>query len=143
MSVCSGLAIGIDGHMYIASYGTDEMVTLTRDGLTEVARVPTLPGIDGIGIIAGSANFLIMSTYPLPAQAAIVDPQGNYVVSPTSLGQALPPLVGGNPASVDAVLTLCGNGHAWVCDEYGATCLDYAPDDGDKNACACLIQPRG
>jgi hypothetical protein len=143
MSICAGIAIGVDGNLYIASYGTDEMVTITRDGMTEIARVATLPGIDGIALIAGSENFLVMSTYPLPAQAAIIDASGQEVVSAATLGAVMPPLMGGAPSSVDAVLTLCGNGHAWVCDEYGATCLDFAPDDGDKNACACLGVPQG
>ncbi len=143
MSICAGLALGLDGNLYIASYGTDEMVTLSRDGLKEVGRVNVLQaagldGFDGIALIAGSENFLIMSTSP-KTQAAIVNPAGGVVVATSDLGQAAPPMIGGMPMLPDAVLTLCGNGHAWVCEAYKATCFDYAPEDGDKNACACLI----
>ncbi len=143
MSVCAGLALGLDGNLYIASYGTDEMVTLSRDGLKEVGRVNVvqaagIDGFDGIALIAGSENFLIMSTAPT-TKAAIVNPAGGVVVAASDLGQAAAPMIGGMPMLPDAVLTLCGNGHAWVCEAYKATCFDYAPEDGDKNACACLI----
>ena len=143
MSVCAGLALGLADNLYIASYGTDEMVTLSRDGLTELGRVNVvdaagIDGFDGIALIAGSENFLIMSTSPT-TKAAIVNPAGGVVVAASDLGQALPPMIGGTPDLPDAVLTLCVNGHAWVCEAYKATCFDYAPEDGDKNACACLI----
>lgn len=143
MSVCAGLALGLDGNLYIASYGTDEMVTLSRDGLKEVGRVNVvqaagIDGFDGIALIAGSENFLIMSTAPT-TKAAIVNPAGGVVVAASDLGQGAAPMIGGMPMLPDAVLTLCGNGHAWVCEAYKATCFDYAPEDGDKNACACLI----
>ena len=49
------------------------------------------------------------------------------------------PLKGGAVPNSDAILTVCGNGHAWVCEEYGSKCHDYAPEDGDKDACACTI----
>ncbi|MFY0539055.1 hypothetical protein [Nannocystis pusilla] len=62
MSVCAGLALGLDDNLYIASYGTDELVVLSRDGLSEVRRVGMpvqvgLTGFDGIALIAGSENF--------------------------------------------------------------------------------------
>jgi hypothetical protein len=143
MSVCAGLALGLDGNLYIASYGTNELVVLSRDGAQEVRRINMidkvgLTGFDGIALIAGSENFLVMSTNP-KADAAIIDPLGNVVVPVAALGQGSPPMIGGMPMLPDAVLTICGNGHAWVCEAYDATCFDYAPDDGDKNACACLI----
>ena len=143
MSICAGLALGLDNNLYIASYGTDEMVTISRDGSQELGRVNVvqaagLDGFDGIALIAGSENFLIMSTAPT-TKAAIVNPAGGVVVAASDLGQAAPPMIGGMPDLPDAVLTLCGNGHAWVCEAYKATCFDYAPEDGDKNACACLI----
>lgn len=143
MSVCAGLALGLDNNLYIASYGTDEMVTISRDGTQEVGRVNLvetagLDGFDGIALIAGSENFLVMSTSPT-TKAAIVNAAGGVVVPASDLGQAMPPMIGGMPMLPDAVLTLCGNGHAWVCEAYKATCFDYAPEDGDKNACACLI----
>jgi len=143
MSVCAGLALGLDNNLYIASYGTDEMVTISRDGTQELGRVNLLQvagldGFDGIALIAGSDNFLVMSTAPT-TRAAIVNPAGGVVVPASDLGQAAAPMIGGMPMLPDAVLTLCGNGHAWVCEAYKATCFDYAPQDGDKNACACLI----
>lgn len=142
MSVCAGLALGVDGNLYIASYGSNEMVVLTRDGLTEVRRIAmgTVPltGFDGLALIAGSENFLVMSTSPV-TEAAIIDAFGAVVVPPSALGQAAAPMIGGMPMLPDAVLTICGNGHAWVCEAYEATCFDYAPDDGDKNACACIL----
>jgi hypothetical protein len=143
MSVCAGLALGLDDNLYIASYGTDELVVLSRDGLSEVRRVDMpgqvgLTGFDGIALIAGSENFLVMSTAP-DARAAIIDPLGGVVAPATKLGLAEAPLLGGAPMLPDAVLTLCGNGHAWLCEAYDATCFDYAPDDGDKDACGCLI----
>ncbi len=143
MSICAGLALGLDNNLYIASYGTNELVVLTRDGLSEVRRVdmPTvvgLTGFDGIALIAGSENFLVMSTAP-DARAAIIDPMGTPVVPTTKLGLAEPPLIGGMPMLPDAVLTICGNGHAWLCEAYDATCFDFVPDDGDKDACPCLI----
>ena len=143
MSVCAGLALGLDNNLYIASYGTDEMVSITRDGLAEVGRLNVLQlagldGFDGLALIAGSENFLIMSTSP-KTQAAIITPAGGVIVPTSDLGQAAAPMIGGMPMLPDAVLTLCGNGHAWVCEAYNATCFDYAPADGDKNACACLI----
>lgn len=143
MSICAGLALGLDGNLYIASYGTNEMVVLSRDGLTEVRRIDMdvmvdLTGFDGLSLIAGSENFLVMSTSPV-TEAAIIDPFGNVIVPTSALGQAAPPMIGGMPMLPDAVLTICGNGHAWVCEAYDATCFDYAPDDGDKNACECIL----
>ncbi len=143
MSICAGLALGLDNNLYIASYGTNEMVIVSRDGQAEVGRINVvqvagLTGFDGISLIAGSENFLIMSTSP-KAQAAIINPAGGVVVPTADIGLDQPPLLGGMPMLPDAVLTICGNGHAWVCEAYNATCFDYAPADGDKNACACLI----
>ena len=106
MSVCAGLALGLDGNLYIASYGTDEMVTLSRDGLQEVGRVNVvqaagIDGFDGIALIAGSENFLIMSTAPT-TKAAIVNPAGGVVVAASDLGQASAPMIGGMPMLPDA-----------------------------------------
>ena len=143
MSICAGLALGLDNNLYIASYGTDEMVVLSRDGGEEIRRVDMigkvgLDGFDGVTLIAGSENFLVMSTSPA-AVAAIIDGFGNVVVPVAAIGEAMPPLAGGMPDLPDAVLTICGNGHAWLCEAYNATCFDYIPEDGDKNACPCLI----
>ncbi len=141
IGVCAGVAIGVDGDMYVISWQTEEMVKMTRDGQTELARV-NLAGLDlsrpdGISLIAGSENFVVLSS--AKQQAAILTPKGGIVVPPGKVGQMLPPFEGGAITNPDASLTVCGNGHAWLCDEYGTKCHDYAPKDGDKDACACTI----
>lgn len=141
LQTCSGIAIGLDGHMYVNSFFTDEIVVLTRDGQNEIRRIDLqpvgLPRPDGITLIAGSANFLILSTTDI--RSGILGSDDTVIVGPSPTGQDAPPLVGGNITNPDAVLTVCGNGHAWVCDEYGTGCHDYVPNDGDKDACACTI----
>jgi hypothetical protein len=143
MSVCAGLALGLDGNLYIASYGTNEMVVLTRDGLTEVRRVDM--GNDPADRVrragADRRERELFGDEHVAGDRGGDHRSGGGVVQPTTrtLGQATPPMIGGMPMLPDAVLTICGNGHAWVCEAYEATCFDYAPEDGDKNACACLI----
>jgi len=141
IGVCAGVAIGVDGDMYVISWQTEEMVRMTRDGQTELSRVNLaaldLSRPDGISLIAGSENFLVLSS--AKQQAAILTPKGVLVVPPGKVGQDLPPFKGGAIVNPDASLTVCGNGHAWLCDEYGTKCHDYAPEDGDKDACACTI----
>jgi hypothetical protein len=139
MSICAGLAIDAQRNLYIASYGTKELVVLDRDGAKEILRksVVGMPNIDGIAEIAGSDNFLINDTVTLTA--AIVDPSGQILVPGGAVGSA-PPLTGGGPVpQPDSMLTICLNGHTWVCDAYGTKCSDFAPSDGDKEACGCLI----
>lgn len=140
ISICAGLAIGPHGNLYIASYGTNELVVLSPGDYTEVLRrdmaTEGFHGMDGIAEIAGSESFLVNST--TSDRAMIIDLAGNEVVPPAAFGQA--PLVGGGPyGSLDSMLTICHNGHTWLCDEYGTTCSDFAPSDGDKEACACLV----
>jgi hypothetical protein len=141
IGICAGVAVGVDGDMYIISWQTQEMVRMTRDGQTELARVDLLAldlaRPDGISLIAGSENFLVLSSQK--QQAAILSPKGTLVVAPGAVGKNVPPLKGGNVPNSDAILTVCGNGHAWVCEEYGTKCHDYAPEDGDKDACACTL----
>lgn len=141
IGVCAGVAIGVDGNMYVISWQTREMVTLTRDGQTLLDRVDLLAldldRPDGISLIAGSENFLVLSS--TKQQAAILSAGGEIIVPPGAVGEDVPPLMGGMVPNSDAILTVCGNGHAWVCDEYGTKCHDYVPDDGDKDACACTI----
>ena len=141
IGICAGVAVGVDGDMYVISWQTQEMVRMTRDGLTVLGRVDLLAldlaRPDGISLIAGSENFLVLSSQK--QQAAILSPKGTIVVAPGAVGKDIPPLKGGNVPNSDAILTVCGNGHAWVCEEYGTRCHDYAPEDGDKDACACTI----
>ena len=141
IGICSGVAVGLDGDLYITSWKTHELVRLTRDGQAVVARVDLLalglPGPESVSLIAGSENFVVLSS--AKQQAAILSPKGAIVVAPGKVGQNLPPFEGGAIVNPDASLTVCGNGHAWLCDEYGTQCHDYAPKDGDKDACACTI----
>ncbi len=141
IGICAGVAVGVDGDMYVISWQTQEMVRMTRDGLTVLGRVDLLAldlaRPDGISLIAGSENFLVLSSQK--QQAAILSPKGTIVVAPGAVGKDVPPLKGGAVPNSDAILTVCGNGHAWVCEEYGSKCHDYAPEDGDKDACACTI----
>lgn len=146
LNVCSGLAIGLDGHVYITSTLSEEVVVLTRDLTTEVRRFRVdddgLDNVDGISLIAGSRNFLVLSTYD--RKAAIFDPKGEVIVPAAEIGGDAPPLVGlggGTAETPDAVLTVCGNGHAWLCeglDKYG--CYEFAPDPGEGNSCPCALQ---
>jgi len=141
ISICAGVAVGVDGNLYVTSYGTDELVTITRDGQSVLSRIDLLAlnlGYpDGVSLIAGSENFLVLST--LKQQAAILAPNGAVVVPPGQVGLGFPPLKGGMIPNSDAILTVCGNGHAWACDEYGTKCHDFVPEGGDKDACACTI----
>ena len=127
MSICAGLAIDAARNLYIASYGTKELVVLDRDATEVILRTT----------IAGSDNFLVNDTVTLTA--AIIDPKGGVLVPSGAVGSA-PPLTGGGPVpQPDSMLTICLNGHTWVCDAYGTKCSDFAPSDGDKEACGCLI----
>ena len=140
MSVCAGLAIDPMSNLYIASHGTDELVVLDRSGQVEQFRVDMLgigmPGFDGIAEIAGSENFLINSTTNLTA--AIIAADGSLVAGPGPVGE-MPIMGGGAVGQPDSMLTICTNGHTWVCDAYETSCSDFAPSDGDKMACGCLV----
>lgn len=143
LDICSGLAIGLDGHLYITSTNTEEVVVVTRDLQTEVRRFKVdddgLTNVDGISLIAGSENFLVLSTYDL--KSAIFTPTGEVVVPASTIGGPAPPLVGGDmPEIPDAVLTVCGNGHAWICEGLEKVgCYEYAPEGGDSDSCPCTI----
>lgn len=97
IGVCAGVAIGVDGDMYVISWQTNEMVKMTRDGQTVLARVDLaaldLLRPDGISLIAGSENFVVLSS--AKQQAAILSPKGAIVVAPGKVGQNLPPFEGG------------------------------------------------
>ncbi|MDC0668664.1 hypothetical protein [Nannocystis radixulma] len=143
LSVCSGLAIGLDGHLYITSTNTEEVVVITRDLTTEIRRFKVdddgLGNVDGISLIAGSENFLVLSTFDL--KAAIFAPNGDVVVPASTIGGVAPPFVGGDTPEVpDASLTVCGNGHAWICEGLQKVgCYEYAPQGGDSDSCPCVI----
>lgn len=143
---CGGLALGLDGHLYIASSQTDEIVVITRDLQTLVRRFKVdddgLTNIDGISLIAGSENFLLLSTFD--NQAAIIDPFGDIIVPTSTIGEADPPLIGGDmPMIPDASLTVCVNGHVWVCEglkEFKDGCYVYVPEV-EADSCPCVL-PR-
>lgn len=142
---CSGVALGLDGNIYVASDTTDEIIVVSRDTSQEIRRFDTLAagidGPDGISLIAGSENFLVIGTEndPEPSLVAIFDPMGGVVVPGAEIGSGMPPLADGPAEVVDASLTLCGNSHAWVCEAYADLCHDFAPTGGDVNACACVL----
>lgn len=140
MSVCAGLAIDPMSNLYVSSFGTNELVVLDRSGAIEQLRVDMLgigmPGFDGIAEIAGSDNFLVNSTTDLTA--AIIGADGSLLVGPGLVGD-MPVMGGGAVGQPDSMLTICTNGHTWVCDAYETTCSDFAPSDGDKMACGCLV----
>lgn len=140
MSICAGIAIDPQSNLYIASFGTNELVVTDRAGAVELRRVDMLaiglPGFDGIAEIAGSENFLVNSTSDLTA--AVIAADGTLVAGPGAIGVS-PIMGGGAVGQPDAMLTICDNGHTWVCDAYETTCSDFAPSDGDKIACGCLV----
>lgn len=143
INVCGGVALGLDGHLYVASVLTDEVVVITRDLSTLVRRFKVdddgLGNIDGISLIAGSENFLVLSTFDL--MAGIFDPLGNPIVTGTKIGSG-PPLVGGdNPKIPDASLTVCANGHVWVCEGLAnqkTGCYVYTPEV-ESDSCPCVL----
>lgn len=53
---------------------------------------------------------------------------------PTS-STSTPPIKGGMLNLPDENLTLCQNGHLWVCDK-SPECVEYMPEDGD--ICGCF-----
>lgn len=141
ISICAGIAIAPNGNRYIASYGTDELVVVAPVDHALVFRrdlaAMGFTGIDGIAEIAGSDNFLVNST--IQAEAMIIDEQGQIVVAPGAFGGS--PLSGAiDVDTLDSMVTICDNGHTWLCDEYSTTCSDFAPSDGDKQACGCLVE---
>ena len=50
---------------------------------------------------------------------------------------ARPVQKGGALVLPDDTLTLCENGHVWVCDQ-APNCSEYMPEGGDKNICGCF-----
>jgi len=67
VQTCSGIALTpIDNNLYIASYTTDEILAISRDGQTELGRFSLEPanldGPDGINVISGAGDLLILST---------------------------------------------------------------------------------
>ncbi len=143
IGICSGVAVGLDGDLYITSWKTHELVRLTRDGQDVVARVDLLalglPGPESVSLIAGSENFLVLSL--TDQKAAIVAPDGAVVVPAGAVGKQVPPLKGGMLPYQDALVMDCSNGHVWACDNYSTKCHEFAPMGGDKEACACTIPP--
>jgi hypothetical protein len=141
IGLCSGVAIGLDGDLYIISWKTHEMVRLTRDAQNVIARVDLLAlgltGPESISLIAGSENFMVLSL--TDQKAAILAHDGTVVVPAGPIGKNVPPLKGGMVPYQDALVAVCSNGHVWACDNYNTKCHEFAPMGGDKEACACMI----
>jgi hypothetical protein len=138
---CAGIAVGLDGNLYIASEGTDEILVVSRDTTQEIDRFDTvgIAGPDGIALISGSDNFIVLGTDNTPSPVGIFDPSGGVVVPAAPVGDGMPPLSDGLGESIDAALSICGNSHVWVCDAGKDLCYDYAPTSGDLNTCGCIL----
>lgn len=143
INVCGGVALGLDGHLYVASVLTDEVVVITRDLTTLVRRFKVdddgLGNVDGISLIAGSENFLVLSTFDL--MAGIFDPLGNPIVTGTKIGSGAPLVGGDDPKIPDASLTVCANGHVWVCEGLAnqkTGCYVYTPEI-ESDSCPCVL----
>ena len=141
LQTCAAIALTPDNDLYIASYLNSDIVTVSRDGQTELARFDTgdagVPGPDGLNVISGSGDLLVVSTAGNARPAAIFSKTGDVIVAAAEAGSASPPLKGGTLVLPDDTLTLCENGHVWVCDQ-APNCSEYMPEGGDKNICGCF-----
>jgi len=144
VDLCTGVALGVDGNLYVASVGTDEVVVVSRDLMDEVDRFNVqdagITSIDGIALIPGSENFLI-SSGTMPA-AGIFTATGGIVAPPSDIGGGSAPLVGGvMPSSPDALFSVCANGQVWLCAGLQSSeCFKYAPEGGGEDVCGCLME---
>ncbi|MBI5516013.1 MAG: hypothetical protein HY909_19680 [Deltaproteobacteria bacterium] len=138
MSICAGLGVGRDNNLYIASYGTNEVVVLDRTGATLVRRIALasfrFSGIDGLAYIPGSDNILVASS--TGAGAAVISPTGAVVIAPGAIGAARP-LQGTTISVPDGLTSLCANGHVWLCEAYSPQCYDFQQTTGDRSTCGC------
>lgn len=140
---CSGIALGPGGDLYVASLGTDEVVVISRDLTDEVDRFDVgskgISVIDGISLIAGSENFLIVSG-AMPA-AGIFTATGEIVAPAAEIGGGMAPLVGGvMPSIPDGLFGACVNGQVWLCAGLQSSdCYKYAPEGGGESLCECLL----
>jgi hypothetical protein len=138
---CSGIALGVDGNLYVASQGTDEVVVISRDLMDEVDRFDVgaegIAAIDGIALIPGSENFIVHSS-SMPA-AAILAANGDVIVPAAEIGGGTAPLVGGGALELpDALFTVCANGQVWLCGGVSSQCSKYAPEGAGEDVCDCM-----
>lgn len=138
---CSGIAMGVDGDLFIASRATDEVVVISRDLMDEVDRFSAsgngIESIDGITAIPGSENLLLTSG--AGSYAAILT-GGGVVVSPaTEIGGGIAPLVGGGELDApDGLFSVCANGQVWLCRGLTTSCSKFAPEGGGEDVCDCV-----
>jgi hypothetical protein len=99
IGICAGVAVGVDGDMYVISWQTQEMVKMTRDGQTELARVnlararPEPPRRHQ----PDRGQRELRGPELAKQQAAILSPKGTIVVAAGQGRQmTCPPLKGGN-----------------------------------------------
>ena len=141
LQTCAAIGLTPDNDLYIGSYLNSDIVTVSRDGQTELARFDTggagVPGPDGLNVISGSGDLLVVGTFSAPHPAAIFSKTGDVIVAASEAGGASPPIKGGTLVLPDDTLTLCENGHVWVCDQ-APNCTEYMPEGGDKNICGCF-----
>jgi len=135
-SICAGIALGRDNRLYVASYGTNEIISYVRSGSAAVARFSLAPhgfsGPDGISNVLGNDHFVVVSTSQ--NSALVVTSTGGLIRPAARVG--MPPLAG-RYVSPDGLASICKNGHVWVCEQYGSHCLDLQPVTGDQNSCTC------
>ena len=141
LQTCAAIGLTPDNDLYIASYTNSDIVTISRDGQTELARFDTadagVSGPDGLNVISGAGDLLIVGTAGNTRPAAIFSNTGDVVVAASEAGKDKPPIQGGTLVLPDDTLTLCDTGHVWVCDQ-APNCSEYMPEGGDKNICGCF-----
>ena len=146
LRVCSGVAVGPEGDLYVASAVTDEVVVLSRDLDRVIRRFRVdddgIANVDGISLLAGSGHLLLLSTFD--RKAAIFTSSGELVAPPAEIGGPDAWLRGGDePVIPDGTLAVCADGRLWLCEalEGRDGCHVYRPRDGEIDSCACLLPP--
>ncbi|HRI06709.1 MAG TPA: serine/threonine-protein kinase [Nannocystaceae bacterium] len=146
LRVCSGIAVGPEGDLYVASAVTDEVVILSRDLDRVIRRFRVdddgLANVDGISLLAGSGHLLLLSTFD--RKAAIFTTSGELVAPPAEIGGPGGWLRGGDePVIPDGTLAVCADGRLWLCEalEGRDGCHVYVPRGGESDSCACLLPP--
>lgn len=119
-TTCAGIALGADGSLYVASYGTREVVVYPRAGTAPTRRF-SVAGvgtglIDNLARVPGTDTFLVGTN---AGPMALVDPTGRVLTGPAAVGVAAP-LVGGMPVNADGATGIGTNGQLFFCDHPSA-----------------------
>lgn len=131
---CAGVALGADGNLYVASYGTREIVVYPREGTAALRRFSTT-GIgnglmDNLAQLPGTTSFLVGTN---TGMMAIISATGVVLSGPGMVGTAAP-LLGGMPINADGATGISTNGQVFFCDHPTSpmpgtmsSCHFYAP----------------